>query len=228
MSYAPVTHVLFDMDGLILNTEDLYTVAFQNILSKYGKEYTFDLKCQLMGCHAHETADKIIAALELPMNREQFMEETQKQFTCLFPDTKVLPGAKELIEHLHNHNIPIGLATSSSKESYDLKVNKHHKQLFSLFPYKTFGSSDPDVKKGKPHPDIFLVAAAKFPDKPKPEQCLVLEDAVNGVLAARAANMQVVMVPDSRLDKQLTKEATLVLNSLTEFKPELFGLPAFK
>lgn len=79
-------------------------------------------------------------------------------------------GARRLIEHLHKKGIPIGLATSSTEESYHLKVDKHHQDLFALFPYKTFGSSDPNVKRGKPHPDIFLVAAAKFPDSPKPEQ----------------------------------------------------------
>ncbi|RVE45415.1 hypothetical protein evm_009933 [Chilo suppressalis] len=227
MAFNTVTHVLFDMDGLILNTEDLYTIAFQNITSRYGKEYTFDLKLQLMGLQSHETARTIISSLELPLMPEQFIEETTKHFKILFPDAQVLPGARRLIEHLHKHNIPLGLATSSSKESYELKTSRHHQELFAMFPYKTMGSSDPEVKKGKPHPDIFLVAASRFPDKPRPDKCLVFEDAINGVKAAKAAGMQVVMVPDPRLNRSLTGDATLVLNSLEEFKPEVFGLPPF-
>ncbi|XP_026761472.2 probable pseudouridine-5'-phosphatase [Galleria mellonella] len=227
MEIRPITHVLFDMDGLILNTEDLYTVAFQNVVSQYGKEYTFELKLKLMGSQSHETAEIVVSNLDLPITPEEFMKQTEKQFELLFPDTKLMPGVKRLIEHLHKNNVPIGLATSSSLKSYELKVNKHHKELFSLFPYKTMGSSDPEVKRGKPHPDIFLVAASRFPDKPKPEQCLVFEDAPNGVKAARAAGMQVVLVPDPRVDKSLTTEATLVLKSLEDFKPEVFGLPPF-
>lgn len=64
----------------------------------------------------------------------------------------------------------MGLATSSSIENYHLKTDKHHRELFSLMPYKTFGSSDPAVKHGKPSPDIFLVAASKFPKQPNPDQ----------------------------------------------------------
>lgn len=228
MLYQAVTHVLFDMDGLILNTEDLYTTAFQNIVSKYGKDYTWDLKVKLMGLHTRETAEAIIKELELPMTVENFLEESSQQFNNLFPESKVLPGADKIIEHLHKKNVPIALATSSSEEDYNLKVNKHHKKLFSLFPIKVFGTSEPDVKKGKPSPDIFLVTAKKFPDKPAPEKCLVFEDSVNGVRAAKAGGMQVVMVPDPRVDEMSKSEATLVLKSLEEFKPELFGLPPFE
>lgn len=76
---------------------------------------------------------------------------------------------KRLIQHLHDNNIPIGLATSSSKETYDLKV-VNHQELFDLLPYKTWGSSDPLVTRGKPYPDIFLVAASKFPENPEPDK----------------------------------------------------------
>ncbi|XP_059051812.1 probable pseudouridine-5'-phosphatase isoform X3 [Achroia grisella] len=180
-----------------------------------------------MGRQSHESAQIVVSSLDLPISPEEFMEQCKEQYDLLFPESKLMPGAKRLIEHLHNNNVPIGLATSSNLENYELKVNKHHKELFTLFPYKTIGSSDPEVKRGKPHPDVFLVAASRFPDKPKPEQCLVFEDAPNGVKAARAAGMQVVLVPDPRIDKSKTVEATLVLKSLEDFKPEVFGLPPF-
>ncbi|XP_047034573.1 pseudouridine-5'-phosphatase-like isoform X2 [Helicoverpa zea] len=227
MAFLPVTHVLFDMDGLILNTEDLYTVGFQKVASRFGKEFTFELKSKIMGQQSKEFAGTIINDLGLPLTVDEFLSETRAIFDELFPQCQIMPGVEKLIRHLHDHNVGIGLATSSSKESYDLKTVNHQK-LFDLFPCKTWGTSDPDVKKGKPYPDIFFVAANKFPDKPAPEKCLVFEDSINGVKAARAAGMQVVMVPDPRLDRARATEATLILDSVADFKPELFGLPPYK
>lgn len=109
----------------------------------------------------------------------------------------------------------------------DVKI-QHHKELFNLFHHKVCGSTDPEVKEGKPAPDIFLVAAARFPDKPNPANCLVFEDAPNGVKAADSAGMQSVMVPDSHIPAEMCTLATKVLKSLEDFKPEEFGLPAFK
>ncbi|CAB3233430.1 unnamed protein product [Arctia plantaginis] len=225
--FIPVTHVLFDMDGLLLNTEDLYTLGFQQLASRFGKEFTFEVKKKVMGMQSREFAASIIDYIDLPITVDEFLKETRQIFNESFPNCKVMPGVEKLLHHLHNHNIGMGLATSSSKETYDLKV-VNHQELFNLFPYKTLGSSDPEVKRGKPYPDIFIVAAEKFPGKPSPDKCLVFEDSVNGVKAARAAGMQVVMVPDPRLDQTQTSEATLVLDSLEDFKPELFGLPPYE
>ncbi|XP_060805894.1 pseudouridine-5'-phosphatase isoform X3 [Amyelois transitella] len=226
MEFKPVTHVLFDMDGLILNTEDLYTLGFQEIASRYGKQFTFELKNKIMGMQTRAFAATIINELGLPLTVDEFVAESQKIFRDLFPLCKVRPGVEKLIRHLHKHSVPIGLATSSSIESYKLKTAKHQ-ELFDLLSTKTWGSSDPNVKNGKPSPDIFLVAAAKFPDNPPSEKCLVFEDSLNGVRAARAAGMQVVMIPDPQLDRALAKEATLVLDSMDDFVPEQFGLPPY-
>ena len=78
------------------------------------------------------------------------------------------------MQHLKKNNIPIALATSSSEESSDLKTQKW-KHLFDLFNHKVYGGSDPEVIRGKPHPDIFLIAAKRFPDNPDPlKVCCIL------------------------------------------------------
>lgn len=226
MSFSKVTHVLFDLDGLLIDSEKLYTEAFTKVCGQFGKTFTWELKSSLLGFQGHECAEKIIQSLELPITRDVFMSLAMKEYEVLFPTVELLPGARKLVEHLHSKNIPIALATSSGQESVDMKM-QNCKELLKLFHHLTMGSTDPEVTKGKPDPSIFLVCSSRFPDKPDPKMCLVFEDAVNGVKAARAANMQVVVVPDPRIDPEELKEATLVLKSLEEFKPELFGLPAY-
>ncbi len=160
----------------------------------------------------------------------------------------VITGAERLVKHLHTHDVPIALATSSSLESVELKTSKH-KELFKLFCHLVSATSDPAVKQGKPAPDVFLVCASRFSDKPDPQnvsifctysfwsniyylisdflQCLVFEDAPNGVKAAHSAGMQVVLVPEDYVSEEDKSRASLAIKSLNDFEPELFGLPPF-
>ena len=78
-------------------------------------------------------------------------------------------GAERLLRHLHSKGVPIALATSSSRENYELKTQRH-KHVFELFSHIVTGSSDPEVKRGKPAPDIFLICASRFPEPPQPER----------------------------------------------------------
>lgn len=81
-------------------------------------------------------------------------------------------GAAKLLQHLKKNNVPIALATSSSQDSSDLKTQKWQ-HIFDLFDHKVYGGSDPEVLRGKPHPDIFFIAAQRFPDNPEPSKvCL--------------------------------------------------------
>ncbi|XP_011634783.1 pseudouridine-5'-phosphatase-like isoform X1 [Pogonomyrmex barbatus] len=224
--YNKVTHCIFDMDGLLLNTEHLYTKAFNRITNRYSKEFTWEHKAHMMGLKTKDTADYIIKLLELPLTADEFKQEIIGIYQELFPQTNPMPGAVRLLKHLKENNIPIALATSSDRENYELKTT-HWRELFELFHHKVIGGSDSEVTHGKPEPDIFLTAARRFPDNPDPSKCLVFEDAPNGVKAALNAGMQVVMVPDPMLPKHYTNEATLVLDSLEKFQPEKFGLPPY-
>lgn len=226
-NFRKVTHCIFDMDGLLLDTENLYTEVTRSIAEPYGKEYTWEIKQTVMGLQREEAAQAIINALDLPMTVDEYVQVSTEKINEVMPNCNMLPGAERLIRHLHQSNIPIALATSSGADSVDVKTQKHQ-AVFDLFNHKVMGSSDEEVKEGKPAPDIFLVAASRFPDKPKPDQCLVFEDAPNGVTAGISAGMQVVMVPDPHIQEDQRKHATVVLKSLEEFQPELFGLPAFK
>ena len=80
-------------------------------------------------------------------------------------------GVRKLVDHLHNHNIPLAIATSGSERISNIKT-KNHVDIFSKFHHVVHGSSDPEVKNGKPHPDIYLVCSSRFPDKPSPEKVL--------------------------------------------------------
>ncbi|XP_015929981.1 pseudouridine-5'-phosphatase [Parasteatoda tepidariorum] len=225
-NFKPVTHVLFDMDGLIFDTEDIYTRIHQVIASKFGKEFTWEVKIKCMGKTANDAAATFIQELQIPMSVQEFEVVFRSLCEEEFLKTKVLPGIERLITHLHAKNIPIAIATSSKLETYNIKT-RNHQELIKKFHHVVSGSSDPEVQKGKPAPDVFLVCASRFPDKPSPDKVLVFEDAPNGVLAAVAAGMQVVMVPDPRVEPEFTKDATQVLKTMEDFRPELFGLPPF-
>jgi len=182
-----------------------------------------DLKVRQMGLPSADLAKLIVKELALPISAEQYTMEVRQLQEKTFPNCKLLPGAERLVRELASKKIPMAVATSSPRATFEMKT-QNHKDLFSLFHHVVCGSSDPEVKAGKPAPDIFQVCASRFdPPLPHSASCLVLEDSPAGVRAALAADMRCLMVPDLRMfdtPEHIPAGVTLVIKSLEELTPE--------
>ena len=218
-----VTHVIYDMDGLLLDTEPFYTEVTQAIVGRYGHTFEWSLKSRMMGKKAADSARILVDALHLPITPEDYLRERESMLLALFPKAQAMPGARRLTMHLAGHGIPQAVATSSHRRDFELKITQH-REWFACFQHIVVGD-DPAVKRGKPAPDIFLAAAARM--GAAPSQCLVFEDAPSGIAAARAAGMPVIAVPNPNVSPEAYRDATQVLSSLEAFDPEAWALPGY-
>ena len=218
-----ISCLIYDMDGLLLDTEGIYTEVTQQIVGEYGKVFDWAVKEKIIGRRSIQAAEIIVESLDLPISPQDYLDSRKDVLLEKFKDTEALPGAKEMTTHFFKLGIPQALATSSSSPMFEAKFEKH-KKWFSQFAQIVRGD-DPELKEGKPAPDIFLLAANRV--GVDPAECLVFEDAPTGTEAALAAGMSVVVVPDPNMDHCHYKNASQIISSLKDFDPEYWGLPKF-
>ncbi len=217
---CPAKFAIFDVDGLLLDTECIYTRITRQITSRFNKTFDWSIKGNMIGRPQLDAARYLVDALDLPLSAEQYLEERNILLRQAFAQSAPLPGAERLIRLLHQNRIPIAVATSSDKELFALKITRH-RSWFSLFNVIVTGD-DTEVKQGKPAPDIFLVAARRL--AATPAQTLVFEDAPSGLAAGLAAGMRVIAVPDPNMDPSRYRGAEQLLGSLEDFQPSIFGI----
>ncbi len=219
-----ITHVIFDLDGLLLNTESIHEAVNQIVAQRYGKVYSADVKAQVVGKRALESSQAFVDAAGLPLTAEDCLAARYELLWARYGDAELMPGAQRLTAHLQQTGVPMAIATSSHQKNFEMKTERHQDWL-GLFDLIVRGDDDA-LKAGKPAPDIFLLAAQRL--GANPETCLVFEDSPAGLEAARRAGMAVVMVPDPDLPRSLFSDADAVLESLLQFEPEAWGLPAYE
>lgn len=205
---------IFDMDGLLINSEDIITLSMNELLEKHGRPpFTSSIRAQLMGIPDSTNGDLFHSWAKLPISREQWTRESAEQMRLHFSNCVPMPGAEKLLYRLsHAHSassgdrIELALATSAKRESYEVKTSRPEtKRLLNFFQAdRRILGDDSRVPKGrgKPAPDIYLVAlqvlnSAIEPGEKciLPSECLVFEDSVAGIEAGRRAGMRVVWVP---------------------------------
>ena len=113
------------MDGLLLDTEIIYTQVTQAIVGEFGKVFDWSVKGNMIGRPELDAATYLVDALDLPIQPQEYLEKRNGLLAQAFPNAKALPGAERLIRHLHQHKIPIAIATSSSESMFKLKRTKH-------------------------------------------------------------------------------------------------------
>jgi len=209
--FPPIRACLFDMDGLLINSEDLYTEVTNTILAEVGRDpLDWSLKSKLQGRPGAVSMGILSASRNLPITPDQFTTRYVELQRELFPKSKPLPGVTQLLRTLLGAGIEIAVATSSNSASYQLKSERLGQEIFDYFPPEQIVKGDDtriSAGQGKPSPVIYETALETINERRRKEgkdkitalECLVFEDAVLGVEAGRRAGMRVVWVPHQGL-----------------------------
>ncbi len=202
--------IIFDMDGVISDTQKLHSQAESDILAQYGVSLTpAEISRRYSGVKTSEFMADLLKGQKDTVDMAALMENKRAQMNKLASGgIDPIPGIFELLAYLKNCHMKIGLASASGRGFIDLVLD--HLNIRSYFDAIT---SAEEVSQGKPAPDIFLLAAKKL--ELQPGDCIVIEDGISGMTAAKKAGMKSVgLVPK---DTDIEYPADVIINSLDEF-----------
>lgn len=216
MQEAPeIRAVVFDLDGLLFNTEELYQLVGTEVLRRRGKTFDVELLNAMMGRPGPVALQLMIDYHRLDATVAQLEAENEEIFAQVLEQRlELMPGASDLLAALERASIPKAIATSSGPAFVANVLGR-----FDLAPRFQFILTCKDITHGKPAPEIYLRAAHKF--GLHPSELLVLEDSQNGCRAAVAAGTFAVAVPAGHSQSHAFDGARLVIDTLAD--PRLYA-----
>jgi HAD superfamily hydrolase (TIGR01509 family) len=207
----PYLGVVFDMDGVLADSEPVYYAAINEVLRPIGKDMNPELQRAIMGYGVAETWAVLAEELSLEGSTDALVAEYDRTLCRLLSELREpLPGVKELITTLRKRRVPYGLASSSWPGWIDALLGGIGLQ--DAFEHRVSATM---VENGKPAPDIYLLAGKRI--GVAPERCIAIEDTRTGLIAARDAGMLAVQVRSASTAFPPLEEADIVLDSLSDF-----------
>jgi HAD superfamily hydrolase (TIGR01509 family) len=180
--------VFLDMDGTLVDTEDFWWQAECSLLAEFGHRLDESDRTRVVGGPMSRVVDYLIDVTGVPLTPAELSLLINQRFTELLAGgVPLMPGAKRLLTELSADGVPAALVSASHRHIIDLVLNTLGRDHFA------FSVAGDEVSRTKPHPDPYLVAAARL--GADPARCVVIEDAPTGVLAAEAAGCAVIAVP---------------------------------
>jgi HAD superfamily hydrolase (TIGR01509 family) len=209
---SPFSAVIFDLDGVLADSEPWWNQIDAKLLAEHGVSYRGEYHRNVLGVSYRLAVEFYRNAFHISASVEELMRRRGEIATDFFANrVSLFPSAKTTLEQLREMKLHLAVATSSVSASARPFLDRTG--IRSLFGVVVTGD---EVQRGKPHPDIYLRTAKRLGSSP--EECLVIEDALAGVSAAKAANMRVAAIPDTRFvdPREYEMKADYVLGSLSE------------
>ncbi|MBN2420607.1 MAG: HAD family phosphatase [Deltaproteobacteria bacterium] len=211
---------IFDMDGLLLDTERIFLDAFKKTCSVLGLEFDMSLFIKLIGTNSVKTKELLIDGFGKGFNYDSFREnwfENVKEYLA-HNSIPLKEGAVDILEKIKSIHLPMAVATST-------RYNDAVKSLDStgILHYFKFIVAGDQVTKSKPDPEIYLKVADRL--GVTPDECIVFEDSENGVKSAHAAGMDIIQIPDLLIpSNELKALAHRIYGSLNDVLRDFDGI----
>src|SRR5262245_7162242 len=203
--------VAFDLDGLLIDTEPVFTEAVRRFLDRRGVAFDAQFMHTMMGSPAAQSLPGFRNHFRLPDSLETIADECKDLFLDVLGDGPgpLMPGVRELLDRLQARNTPVCIATSSGSAFVGRVFGPH-----GMLDRFRFVLTCEDVVRGKPHPDVYELAARRF--DVSTSDMIVLEDSPNGLRAAKAAGARCVVVPHAQTSLDRLAGADLIVSSLED------------